>query len=153
MERIITFLEEYAAFFEQVEQKQEEKLATLTKGELSAVEQTIVMQQALDKQIQNMEQRRIQLFLKEGFDGKTFKELLELAQNEAYYSQLEALYQRIEHSVTSVKFINQKCVKLAQTALAGMGVTNFPTNAPKKSQAKGYEAYRAGTGSILQTKI
>ena len=58
MEEIIDFLGEYAETLEAMEQKQIEKLGLLMTRELDKVEQTIMMQEAMDKKLENMEQRR-----------------------------------------------------------------------------------------------
>ena len=49
MEEIIDFLGEYAETLEAMEQKQIEKLGLLMTRELDKVEQTIMMQEAMDK--------------------------------------------------------------------------------------------------------
>ena len=61
MESLIKFLKEYTEFFEQLEEKQQEKLDCLAAKELKQIEETIVMQQAADKQLENMEKRRREL--------------------------------------------------------------------------------------------
>ena len=66
MEEIIDFLGEYAETLEAMEQKQIEKLGLLMTRELDKVEQTIMMQEAMDKKLENMEQRRRKLFVSYG---------------------------------------------------------------------------------------
>ena len=48
----------YTETLEAMEQKQIEKLGLLMTRELDKVEQTIIMQQAMDKKLENMEQKR-----------------------------------------------------------------------------------------------
>ena len=71
MEEIIRFLTEYTEMLEKMEQKQVEKLGLLMTKELDKIEESIMMQQAMDKQLQNMEQRRQELFERMGLTGKT----------------------------------------------------------------------------------
>lgn len=71
MEEIIDFLGEYAETLEAMEQKQIEKLGLLMTRELDKVEQTIMMQEAMDKKLENMEQRRRKLFVSYGIEGRT----------------------------------------------------------------------------------
>ena len=78
MEELIRFLTEYTEMFEKMEQKQVEKLGLLMTKELDKIEESIMMQQAMDKQLQNMEQRRQELFAKAGLNGKTLQEVAEL---------------------------------------------------------------------------
>ena len=58
MEEIIDFLGEYAETLEAMEQKQVEKLGLLMTRELDKVEQTIMIQQAMDKKLESLEQKR-----------------------------------------------------------------------------------------------
>ena len=51
---------------EKMEQKQVEKLGLLMTKELDKIEESIMMQQAMDKQLQNMEHRRQELFEENG---------------------------------------------------------------------------------------
>ena len=76
MEQLVEFLREYVDFFEELERKQEEKLQKLLSRELSQIEETIMMQQAMDKRLENMERRRSALFEQLGYGGFTFKELI-----------------------------------------------------------------------------
>ena len=55
MEEIIDFLGEYAETLEAMEQKQVEKLGLLMTRELDKVEQTIMIQQAMDKKLESLE--------------------------------------------------------------------------------------------------
>ncbi len=121
MKELIEFLKEYTEFFEQLEEKQQEKLENLSTKELKQIEETIVIQQAADKQLENMEKRRQELMGSLGLAGCTFKELLERTDGEDR-KQLVNLYSRLTEAVDNVKFINQKAVKMAQTELLRMGV-------------------------------
>lgn len=122
METLIDFLKEYIRFFEQLEQKQQEKLGHLASKELKQIEETIVLQQAMDKQMENMEKKRCELLESMGYSGCTFKELLDRADGEEK-AELVSLYARLGAAVDNVKFINQKAVRMAQTELARMGVS------------------------------
>lgn len=148
MEELIEFLKEYTAFFEEVEKKQQEKLEALTKGELAGIEETIVVQQALDKQIGNMEQRRMVLFEQAGYGGWSFREVIADTQGQQREA-LEALYERLDRSIGEIRFLNQKCMKLAQTALTRMGI--IPQEQIEGSS--GYQQRKRYSGSILQTKV
>lgn len=122
MRQLIEFLKEYIEFFEQLEQKQQEKLERLSSKELNQIEETIVLQQAMDKQMKNMEAKRSALMESIGCSGCTFKELIDRAEGEEK-TELISLYARMDEAVENVKFINQKAIKMAQTELARMGVS------------------------------
>lgn len=122
MKRLIDFLKEYTEFFENLEEKQQEKLEHLSSKDLNQIEETIVLQQAMDKQMENMEKKRNELMESLGYSGFTFKELIDCADGEEK-TELISLYARLGESVDNVKFINQKAVKMAQTELARMGIS------------------------------
>lgn len=122
MEKLIAFLKEYTEFFENLEQKQQEKLEHLASKDLKQIEETIVLQQAMDKQMSNMERKRAELLDSMGYSGYTFKDLLDNADGDEK-AELVSLYARLGEAVDNVKFINQKAVKMAQTELARMGVS------------------------------
>lgn len=152
LEQLLAFLEEYVNFFEQVEKKQNEKLEALLGGKLARIEEMIVMQQAMDKQIENMEEQRLQLFKELGAEHMTFRELIDRTTQEqrALYTEL---YGRLDKALENIRFINGKCMKVAQSALAGMG-----TAAPapvKAGKLGGYvkNSQNTGTGSVWNTKI
>lgn len=122
MEKLISFLREYTEFFEQMQVKQQEKLEHLASKDLKQIEETIVLQQAMDKQMENMEKQRGELLDSMGYSGYTFKELIDNSDEEEK-SELLTLYARLGEAIDNVKFINQKAVKMAQTELARMGVS------------------------------
>ena len=78
MEEIFVFLTEYTEFLEKMEVTQQEKLDLLLSGDLKKIEQSIMVQQAMDKQLENLEQARMRLFQEHGVEGKTFRELIPL---------------------------------------------------------------------------
>ena len=98
MEEIIRFLTEYTEMFEKMEQKQVEKLGLLMTKELDKIEESIMMQQAMDKQLQNMEQRRQELFGRMELTGKTLQEVAESCGGEER-KQLTDLYRRLAISI------------------------------------------------------
>lgn len=52
MEEIFVFLTEYTEFLEKMEVTQQEKLDLLLSGDLKKIEQSIMVQQAMDKQLE-----------------------------------------------------------------------------------------------------
>ena len=63
MEDTIQFLTEYTEFFEEIERKQAEKLGMLLTRELNKVESALLMEESMEKQIKNMEEKRQEHFL------------------------------------------------------------------------------------------
>ena len=112
MEEIIDFLGEYAETLEAMEQKQIEKLGLLMTRELDKVEQTIMMQEAMDKKLENMEQRRRKLFVSYGIEGRTLKQIAEDAGPEQR-KELMDLYRRMDGAIGNIQYYNQKAEALA----------------------------------------
>lgn len=70
MEEIFVFLTEYTEFLEKMEVTQQEKLDLLLSGDLKKIEQSIMVQQAMDKQLENLEQARMRIFRSMEWKGK-----------------------------------------------------------------------------------
>ena len=121
MEELIRFLTEYTELFEQMEQKQVEKLGLLVTKELEKVEESIMMQQAMDKQLENMERRRQELFTRLGLDGKTLKEVARLG-SESEERKLTDLYRRLDGAIANIQYDNEKAESLAKIELEKMGL-------------------------------
>lgn len=149
MERVIEFLKKYILFFQEMEQKQEEKLEALATGKIDRIEEMIVMQQALGKQLENMEQARLALFRENGLEAKAFTELIDTAAG-TDKRELQELHGQLEKSIGNVRFLNEKCMKLAETALASYGITADRT---RGGAGQKYEQARESSGRILERKI
>lgn len=121
MEEIIGFLLEYTEALEAMEQKQVEKLGLLMTRELDKVEQTIMMQQAMDKKLENLEHRRQELFTAHGLDGRTLKQIADEAKDSERKELLE-LYRRIDGSIGNIQYYNKKAEVLAKSELERMGI-------------------------------
>ena len=149
MGQLIDFLKEYTEFFEQFEQKQQEKLECLSSKKLNQIEESIALQQAMDKQLNNMEKKRSELLESIGCSGCTFKDLIDRAAGEEK-TELVSLYARLGEAVENVKFINQKAIKMAQTELARMGVsTSGLTGTPSGV----YKPDAGGRRNLFEKKI
>ena len=122
MEEIIDFLGEYAETLEAMEQKQIEKLGVdHADEEVEGAEQTIMMQEAMDKKLENMEQRRRKLFVSYGIEGRTLKQIAEDAGPEQR-KELMDLYRRMDGAIGNIQYYNQKAEALAKSELEQMGI-------------------------------
>ena len=92
--------------------------------ELDKIEESIMMQQAMDKQLQNMEQRRQELFERMGLTGKTLQEVAESCGGEER-KQLTDLYRRLDGAIGNIRFYNEKAESLAKSELEKMGLDGF----------------------------
>lgn len=149
MEQLIEFLKEYVLFFQEMEQKQELKLQALSTGELKQVEEMILMQQVMDKQLENMETKRLRMFEEAGVPGKTFREIIEVQDGEAK-EKLQEMYHTLDSAVNQVKYLNQKAMKIAESRLVERGIK--PQN-HQKNKGENYKMASSSGGNILQRSI
>lgn len=147
MDRLLEFLKQYVEFFHVMEEKQKEKLESLISGKLEQIEAGIAMQQAINKQMENMERERVELFASLGYGNLTFKEIIDKASDE-YKGELQEIYHELEASIGNIKYINQKCMKIADTELKKTGAVRENVNT-----GQGYSPQRSAQGSLLQRKI
>ena len=89
--------------------------------ELDKVEQTIMMQQAMDKKLENLERRRQELFTAHGLDGRTLKQIADEAKDSERKVLLE-LYRRIDGSIGNIQYYNKKAETVAKSELERMGI-------------------------------
>ena len=104
-----------------MEQKQVEKLGLLMTRELDKVEQTIMIQQAMDKKLESLEQKRQELFAAHGLDGKTLKEIAE-SMDGVRQKELLELYRRIDGAIGNIQYYNKKAETIAKSELERMGI-------------------------------
>ena len=72
-----------------------------------------MMQQAMDKQLENMERSRQELFTRLGLDGKTLKEVARLG-SESEERKLTDLYRRLDGAIANIQYYNEKAESLAK---------------------------------------
>lgn len=116
MDEIIEFLTEYTEFFEQMERKQAEKLGMILTRELNKIESALLLEESMEKQMRNLEKRRLEFFASHGLDGKTFRELVEGSRGEER-EILRQLQERLEGAIGNIRYYNEKSNGLAKEEL------------------------------------
>ena len=116
MEDTIQFLTEYTEFFEEIERKQAEKLGMLLTRELNKVESALLMEESMEKQIKNMEEKRQEHFTSQGLVGKRLKERVEESSGEERET-LRQLQRRLEDAIGNIRYYNSKSNELAKEEL------------------------------------
>lgn len=114
--QIYTFLEEYSLFFEEMVDAEKLKLSILLSNDLKAIEENILVQQVNAKRIENIEKRRIELFQLQGYHQLTFKEIIDLNQEEA--PKLLNYFTRVEKAINQIKHFNKKSLELIRFNLS-----------------------------------
>lgn len=116
LERIMSFLEEYTQFFEEMVEAEKVKLSILLSSDLKAIEENILVQQVNAKRIENMENRRIALFNEIGHKNQSLKEIIETYEENKY--ELSQYYNRIDKSIELIKHFNKKSLELIRFNLS-----------------------------------
>lgn len=114
--QIYTFLEEYSLFFEEMVDAEKLKLSILLSNDLKAIEENILVQQVNAKRIENIEKKRIELFQLQGYHQLTFKEIIDLNQEEAPI--LLNYFTRVEKAINQIKHFNKKSLELIRFNLS-----------------------------------
>lgn len=122
LERIMSFLEEYTRFFEEMVEAEKVKLNILLSSDLKAIEENILVQQVNAKRIENMEKRRIGLFNEIGHKNQSLKEIIESYEENKY--ELSQYYNRIDKSIELIKHFNKKSLELIRFNLSMSEIRN-----------------------------
>lgn len=109
------FLEEYLRVFEGILQDEQEKLRNFVSFELDKINESISKQQANEMRVSNIEKRRMDLQKKLGYDGMTFKQIIDTFEEK---KEMQDLYDKINAVVNEVRFYNQKAMDIAKGQLS-----------------------------------
>lgn len=116
MNNLHVFFEEYALFFEEMVEAEKLKLNILLSNDLKAIEENILVQQVNAKRIENMERKRIEMFNALGYSQLTFKEIIQMNQEES--TILTNYYSRVEKAINQIKHFNKKSLELIRFNLS-----------------------------------
>lgn len=151
----ITFMEEYTEFLEHMVQDEREKLAALSSRDLKRIEHSISVSQANAMKMENNEIRRVTLQNKAGFEGLSFRELIEKA-TPLEKSWLTQLFTRFEKAVQEIRFHNDKSMQVARDGMIELDPSALlPGQDDKMPDAyrKIQENNAAGASPILEKKV
>ncbi len=154
-EEFVQFMQEYTAFLVRMCADEKGKMQALQSKELPKIERSIAASQANAKQLQNLEERRIELQKTAGYEGLTFRQLVERVTPERQ-GELWGIFSEFEKNVADIKFYNDKSMSIArdnmidispEAALSGSAVGTKPKNPYEKIREENTQQ-----SSILQTK-
>lgn len=140
------FIDDYNIFWQQVLEKEKEKLNNISLGQLDLVQKSIQDQQAVIMQINNLEEKRMRLQREAGLDGKSFREIIEDAPSEEKPRLTKAL-ELFEKIIGEVRYYNDKSNKIAKDHLDMIGVS------ADDEKLGGYAPDKSSKGVLLGTKI
>lgn len=121
------FLNEYTMFWQEVLKEEKEKLQNISSGNIELVEKSINDQQAIIMQINNMENKRIELQNSLGLKDKTFKEIVDEAQGD-YKQRLTDNMELFNNTISEIKYYNEKCKDIAKSHLDFIGTNTKQQN-------------------------
>ncbi len=155
-EAFYQFLNEYAAFFEEMMAAENDKLGALLSNNLAAIEHSIATQQATEKRLENLERRRVELQTAAGWSDKTFHEIIGLSPQDKK-QELQLLFNRVEQAISQIKYLNGKSMGVARSNMQALGAR---PQSPPKAGGKGYDqsgdhnsADTSQGGTLLKTKV
>lgn len=121
------FLNEYTVFWQEVLKEEKEKLKNISSGNIELVEKSINDQQAIIMQINNMENKRIELQNSLGLKDKTFKEIVDDSQEEFKQMLLDNM-EKFNDTMSEIKYYNDKCKDIAKSHLDFIGTNTKQQN-------------------------
>lgn len=154
-EELIGFLQGYADFFEDIVKVEKDKLSALFSYELKRMEKSMAEQQAVEKQLQNMEKKREEMQEHAQVGGKTFREIAEIATGQEK-EKLRELFERIQQAMDEIKLYNGKSLEFVRSNLKTIG-SNYNQDGLQdigySRLAKAAKPTWSATKTIFETKI
>ena len=117
MVKLISFFEEYCLFFKNMVKTEQEKLSAILTNDITKIEKYITVKQSEAMQLDNFEQKRLDMQKEFGFDNLTFSQIIEKT-NGKNKILLMRLFDEIQTNIDQIKHLNQKSMETAQMNLS-----------------------------------
>ena len=111
LDQILSFLEEYATFFEEMVELEKVKLSVLMSNDMQAIQANLLEQQSNAKRIENIEIERQNFFQVHGFNELSLREVIALCDSEQKVV-LEHTYERLQHAISQIKYHNRTSMEI-----------------------------------------
>ena len=146
------FLDGYATFLESMAQDQKDRYSALISFDAESLSHAMAGLQSGVMQLEQMEQRRMELQRKAGFGEATFADILrELADEDR--PVMETLFRRTRIAVWDIKFLNEKALSFAQEGISSIHTERIdPQNNLYAPPAKGSAKRGAGTATVFEAQ-
>lgn len=146
------FLNGYATFLESMAQDQKDRYSALISFDAESLSHAMAGLQSGVMQLEQMEQRRMELQRKAGFGEATFADILrELAEEDR--PVMETLFRRTRIAVWDIKFLNEKALSFAQEGISSIHTERIdPQNNLYAPPAKGGAKRGAGTATVFEAQ-
>ncbi len=130
-----TFLEGYVQFLEKAAEDEAEKYGAMVSYDAKKMNRAVSGQQAVNMQLEKLEQQREEEQRKAGFEGLTFFEILERL-NDEDRAEFAQLFTRFGKAVYEIKFLNGKAMRFAQEGLQTLGKQEKQVASPYTASGK-----------------
>lgn len=154
-EQFVTFMVSYTDFLEKMCQNENDKLQALSSRQLPRIEHSITVSQANAKQLENMESKRMALQAAAGYEGMSFRQLIDsAAPNEQ--DKLWKLFTRFESNVAEIRFLNDKSMAVARDNMLEIDPQAVVATQQAKRGDNPYERLReaqSGEGALMEKKV
>lgn len=153
---LVQFMNEYADFFDHMIDVEEDKFDAILSYDVKELEKSVASQQAVQLYLEKMEKRREDVQSRAGVSGKTFSEIIALADG-SQKEELQELFERIQDAVDDIKYLNEKSmerVKENLNVLKDLGGAELPETAQTYGPGfvKKAESFKS-SGLTFQKKI
>lgn len=146
------FLDGYATFLESMAQDQKDRYSALISFDAESLSHAMAGLQSGVMQLEQMEQRRMELQRKAGFGEASFADILhELAEEDR--PVMEALFRRTRIAVWDIKFLNEKALSFAQEGISSIRTERIdPQTNLYAPPAKGGAKRGAGASAVFEAQ-
>lgn len=134
-ENFTDFMKEYSRFFEEMAMAQKKKLNILLSNDLKAIEEDILIQQALAKRLDNYERKRMVLLDKLGYSNEPFKSVI-LQADSKNQEILRYCMNEMEASLSDIQYYNQKSMEILKMNAALLDIRNLTPKTYDASSGK-----------------
>ena len=148
----ISFMAEYTGFLAQMCADEKEKMAALGGRVLSDIEHSIAKSQANAKQLAIFEGKRVALQKAAGYDGMSFRQLIEAAP-QAQRGDLVRQLAAFEQLVLDIRFYNDKSMAIARDNMVEIDPSAILAGQASNSNPYEKQRGRQENGGLLETKI
>ncbi len=153
-EEYFSFMVEYVAFLGEMRQAESEKLKALTAKKQRLIEQSISKSQANAKQLENFESKRLELQTAAGYEGLSFRQLIEKTPEEEQ-SGFWSLFTRFEGTIADIRFFNNKSMAVARDNILEINPSAIIPGSQAGNPENPYERFRkeqSEQSQMLETK-
>ena len=149
LQEYAAFLEHYTEFLETMAQDQTDRYEAMVSFDAETLSHAMAGLQSGMMQLEQMEEKRMELQRAAGFGEDTFAVILQKLP-EADRPPMDELFRRIRVAVWDIKFLNEKALRFAREGVSSMRVEKIdPQHNLYTRPVKGGK--RAGGSSIFDT--